>query len=228
MPPSLHTFQRKPPPPATKQYKIVKGDSGASTHFFRKEDKDCLQDLRPNTSSPSVTLPDKTTLTPTHTGTLKISPHLSTRAQTATVLPGLKSSSLISMGQLCDDNCNVLLTKTNMYAIKKDDLVLRGVRNPRDGLWDIPIPTTINNSPQPKLPPAHPALYQLSLRKTVLPSRSGYNNKKLTQHVTNVPINSLPTHLQNMEALVDYNECCYHVNKQLQADCKQPSLNVIL
>ena len=37
----------------------------------------------------------------------------------ATALPALKSSSFISLGQLCDDNCIVFLNKNKVYAIKE-------------------------------------------------------------------------------------------------------------
>ena len=56
------------------------------------------------------------------------------------VLPSLKSSSLISLGQLCDDDCSVLLDKKKLYVKKNNSMVLEGNRNMKDGLWDIPIP----------------------------------------------------------------------------------------
>ena len=53
------------------------------------------------------------------------------------ILPDLKSVSLISIGQSCNDNCNVLLSKKNTYAIKQNEIILEGTRNHFDGLWDI-------------------------------------------------------------------------------------------
>ena len=49
--------------------------------------------------------------------------------------------SLISLGQLCDDNCTVIMTKKNLKVIKNNSLILMDTRSTTDdGLWDIPIP----------------------------------------------------------------------------------------
>ena len=72
-------------------------------------------------------------------GELPISNHLSTKGKTAIVLPDLTSSSLISLGQLCDDGCNVNLDKHKLSVYKEENLIMEGVRNKTDGLWDIPI-----------------------------------------------------------------------------------------
>ena len=53
-------------------------------------------------------------------GQLQLSDELSATTQTIMILPQLKSASLISIGQLCDDNCDVLLNKTKLIAIKNN------------------------------------------------------------------------------------------------------------
>ena len=55
------------------------------------------------------------------------------------ILPALKSSSLVSLGQLCDDQCVVLLSNKDLHVIKDNKIIMQGKRNPTDGLWDIPI-----------------------------------------------------------------------------------------
>ena len=115
---------------------IAKADSGASRHFVRKEDEHILKNLI-NCSGPSVTLPDMTTISSTKSGNLSIA-GLSSKATTAHVLPHLKSASLLSMGQLCDDDCNVILNKEKMTVIKNNRVVMQGKRNKQDGLWDVP------------------------------------------------------------------------------------------
>ena len=72
------------------------------------------------------------------------------------MLPHLKSASLISLGQLCNDNCNIVLNKTKLFVLKNNQLLLQGYRNNQDGLWDIPLPqspTPLNSSITPLLPP---------------------------------------------------------------------------
>ena len=78
---------------------IAKGDSAASKHYWREEDEQCLNDIRPYKGQ-SVVLPDADTIEPSKKGVLPLSNQLSNEAQTATVLPKLKSSSLISLGQV--------------------------------------------------------------------------------------------------------------------------------
>lgn len=58
------------------------------------------------------------------------------------IFPGIKSSSLISLGQLCDDGCTAMLNNKEIGIDKINTMILHGKRNWTDGLWDIKIPTT--------------------------------------------------------------------------------------
>ena len=84
----------------------MKGDSAASGHYIRQQDAACLNSIHPY-QGPSVTLPDADTINPTHQGDLPLK-GLSPPGRKGTILPDLKSASLISLGQLCDDGCKVL------------------------------------------------------------------------------------------------------------------------
>ena len=75
---------------------------------------------------------------PTMVGQLPLSPHLSAAAQTAFVLDDLKTGTLISLAQLCDDDCTALFTKYNVDIIKDDKVIITGSRM-NNGLWSIPI-----------------------------------------------------------------------------------------
>ena len=74
----------------------------------------------------------------TMAGQLPLSPHLSTNAQAAFVLDTLKTGTLISLAQLCDDDCIALFTKYNVKIIKNDHVIITG-RRMDNGLWSIPI-----------------------------------------------------------------------------------------
>ena len=63
------------------------------------------------------------------------------------VLPHLKSANLISLGQLCNDNCTILLTKHQLHTIKEGKEILQGYQNLSDGLWDIPLPGSAKVQP---------------------------------------------------------------------------------
>ena len=89
-----------------------------------------------------MVLPDADTIKPAQQGILSLSKKLSKQAQTGTTLPVLQKSSLISLGQLCGEDCTVVLN-TKLYAIKEDEVILQGQRNFTDGLLDIPIQKTI-------------------------------------------------------------------------------------
>ena len=75
----------------------------------------------------------------TKKGQLPFSNTLSKEGKTAAIVPWLKSASLISIPQLCDDDCEVLLNKKKLYAIK-NEVILSGTQNYRDKLWDISLP----------------------------------------------------------------------------------------
>ena len=84
-------------------------------------------------------MPNNVSVVVRHIGTLNTSTRLSNIATEASILPGLNSASLLSIGQLCDDNYNVTFYKHKMEVYKNDEKVLIGVRNKEDGLWDVPI-----------------------------------------------------------------------------------------
>ena len=84
-------------------------------------------------------MPNGSQLQATKAGTIPLHPTLSQQATTTHIVPGLNSSSLISLGQLCDDGWNVLLTDTALYAVKNNKVVMRGICNPIDRPWDIPL-----------------------------------------------------------------------------------------
>ena len=52
---------------------------------------------------------------------------------------------MLSLGQLYDNGCKVLLNKHNMYAIKEKGVVIEGERNHRGGLLDIILPSNPND-----------------------------------------------------------------------------------
>ena len=83
----------------------------------------------------------------THSVQVPLAPQLSKSAQHGHVLDGLKTgSALISIGQLCDDDCAAIFTKFNVKIIKDGNIIITGTRDSQNGLWTIPLP------PKPFLP----------------------------------------------------------------------------
>ena len=80
-----------------RDYVIMKGDSGATSHYVRSQDKECLTNVTPY-SGPSVLLPDADKISPSQQGTLNLHNDLSRHAQVGTVLPQLKRLIIIVVG----------------------------------------------------------------------------------------------------------------------------------
>ena len=117
---------------------ILKGDSGATNHYISPNATDILKNIHANTKV-TVTLPDSSIIRSTHSGQLQLL-KLSEASKTAHILPALKDTSLLSLGQLADDGCQILLNKSTLKVFKKFHLILEGFWNKTDGLWDVPFP----------------------------------------------------------------------------------------
>ena len=68
------------------------------------------------------------------------------------------------MGQLCDDDCLVILSKNKLTVLKDNKMVLEGTKNKNDDLWDIPIYKTTITESNYKEPKTHSGMY-LSQKK---------------------------------------------------------------
>ena len=107
------------------------------------------------------------------------------------ILPHLKSALLISIDQLCDDNCDVVLNKEKLYAFKQSKLILEGNRNFSDGLWDIPVQKQEIKNRNYALLVAYPSIYKNIIHKaqhTTFPKHP--KNPKNTMHKTHVDKNN--------------------------------------
>jgi hypothetical protein len=114
-------------------------------------------------------LPDSTNMPVTQAGQLPLHSSLSKTATAAHILDGMTKSSLISIGQLCDDDCVAVLGKRKLQVFKRKACVLSGTRNKIDGLWDIalPISSTASTS-RPKAPLQLNAIIRKDISKTNL------------------------------------------------------------
>ena len=123
---------------------MFKLDSGATGHYIRPAEKHALINIQQE-PGPQVLLPDGTSLNATFSGNLPI-PGLSPIATKGHVFNNLSSASLLSVGRLCDDDCEVLFTKNLVHATKHGNLILEGTRNKQDGLWDINLKQSIHKA----------------------------------------------------------------------------------
>ena len=208
---------------------IAKGDSGATHHYWRSQDTSCIRN-ETDIIGPAVRLPNNTTIQVTRQGQLPLAPALSNRAKKVMILPSLKSSSLISLGQLCDDDCHIILDKTHLTAVKNDNIILQGVRNPTDGLWDIPVHKTKMTSHNFQLPHTNAGMYK-SAKKLITSPVKQEKIKAPARH-------KIHPDFQSLNYLIDHNICDDQISRQISNDKKSfrsvsisprtNSLNVII
>ena len=134
-----HMASLKLPPVINNNSIVFKADSGASKHYVRIKDAHALTNMTDVTAIRKVVLPNNDTIAVTKQGILPMNHGISPAGRKASVLPGLKNTSILSLGQLCDDNCTIALTKCDMKVYKNNNMIMSGLRNHTDGLWDVKI-----------------------------------------------------------------------------------------
>ena len=120
-------------------------DTAATHHYLQTEAIPHCVDILP-ASGPRVTVANGGTICPQHQATLLLLNTISKSAQHCYVFDDLKIGSLISLGQLCDDDCIAIFSKYTLNVVKNDKLLITG-RRTDNGLWEIPLTT----SPSPIL-----------------------------------------------------------------------------
>ena len=100
-------------------------------------------------------LPKGTSIQATHTGLLPadgLLPPLSTDALHVSLLPGITSKALISIGQFFDDGYYAIFTAHTVRLVKDDTSTVVGHRNHFNILWDIDLTAST--------PPSNPTFLQ--------------------------------------------------------------------
>ena len=123
-------------------------DTGATSHYIIPAHQGKCTNVQRTQSGPLVAAASGDTMRATHKATLPLSPHINIKAQTGHILDSLQTGSLISIGQLCDDNCVVIFTKNNVFITKNGITLISGYRSHPHGLYTIPFlkPTHQANS----------------------------------------------------------------------------------
>ena len=198
-------------------------DSGASSNYLRPKD---IKVVKESTKSigPTVTMPDSSTSTSTEYVHLPLSAQLSKKAQKAYVIPKLESSTLISVGQLCDDNCDVIFRKQSVHVINESraidkileekQSILTGRRNNLNRLWDMEVYPTQKTTLQPEnynKPVIHPSIY---------PARIVSNQVDPTFVPKSSRVPSFSSPFSAMNEIIECNECFSLVDQQLRTDRK--------
>ena len=118
-------------------------DSGTTGTFLTQKDAIHLQNSKTISDGPTVLSASGTEMPSTTKGTLNLSQQLTPTAQSAFVLDNLKTGSLISLAQLCDDDCIAIFTNYDVNVVKNNQVIITG-RRESSGLWSIPIAPNIH------------------------------------------------------------------------------------
>ena len=84
---------------------------------------------------------------------MPLAKELSSQAKVGHIFNELESGSLISLGQLCDDDCVALFTKYDVKVYKEGKVIIIGKRNTTNGLWNVPLAPKESARPATPEPP---------------------------------------------------------------------------
>jgi hypothetical protein len=101
-------------------------DSGATGTFLASADVQHLHHPLPISNGPHVLSASSDVMSFALYGILPLSPHLSTTAQSAFVLDGLRNQTLVSLAHLCDDDCVAIFTRFGVQILKHNTFLITG------------------------------------------------------------------------------------------------------
>jgi hypothetical protein len=109
-------------------------DTAATGNYVTTE---CpVTNKHPTSNGIDVTLPNGVNITSSHTALLQLPHELPIGPCKADIFPGLKSGSLMSIGQLCDHGCTATFTATQVQIFHQGRLILTGHRSiDTNNLW---------------------------------------------------------------------------------------------
>jgi hypothetical protein len=85
-----------------------------------------LRVVFPVVDGPHVLSASGTSIPVTLKGNLPLSPKPSFTAQSASVLDDLQTGTLISLAQLCDDDCIAIFNECDVKILKNDKVIITG------------------------------------------------------------------------------------------------------
>ena len=106
------------PPSKSPETIVLKADLGASKTCIKPNEQHILTYAQAFCNKASVQLPNNTHLQQISTGQLPLNPSLSRQARQGHILKGLDNASLLSIGQICDDDCIAVYTTSKCYHTK--------------------------------------------------------------------------------------------------------------
>ena len=104
-------------------------DTAATSHYLHPSALPHYSQVANTTSGPTVQVANGHIIRPAFSATLQLSSKLSSKAQYAHVFKEITTGSLISMGELCDDNSVAIVTKYDVKILKHNQVIIPGLRD---------------------------------------------------------------------------------------------------
>ena len=115
-------------------------DTGATGHYLDNAAAPYCTTIEYTSTGPSVRVANGNNIETSKRALVSLAKELSTKTKTGHIFDDLKSGSLISIGQLCDDECIALFKKYDVKIYKDGKVIIVGQeRNNVNGLWNIPL-----------------------------------------------------------------------------------------
>ena len=147
-----------PPAHTNTNNHLAIADTGSTANFGTIDAP--VLNKRPTLNPITIHNPNGSVMMSTHEAELDL-PMLPPAARHIHIVPDLASSSLLSIGQLCDAGCYVAFNATTVTVSHNDTIVLTGHRTPATRLWHLTLPTPLPApapSPTPAPASAHAAI----------------------------------------------------------------------
>ena len=109
----------------------MKADLGASKTYLCKRNMKYLDNIKVLLDGSKATLTDNFCIQASAQGNLPLHKNVTLPSL---VYPALNNKSLLSIGQLCDEDCVVIFDKKLFSIIENNKVILQGNRNLRDSL----------------------------------------------------------------------------------------------
>ena len=127
-------------PPKTYSNYTAIVDTGATGHYLDNAAEQYCTHVKHTSTGPSVRVANSENIETSKRATVPLAKEpLSDKAKVGHIFDDLQSGSLISIGQLCDDDCVALFTKYDVKIYKDGKVITVGQRNDVNGLWNVPL-----------------------------------------------------------------------------------------
>ena len=114
-------------------------DTGITGHYLVPSVRQYCTDIQTTYTGPSLRVENGTNIKSLTRATTPFSAKLSQESQVGHIFDNLKYGYLISIGQVCGNDCVAIFTKYHVNIVKNGKIIIGGQQNPSNGLWNIPL-----------------------------------------------------------------------------------------